>query len=209
MQKIIDMKKNKSKIKQEKSSFTSHLSMQAIPHIFETTNRQKYREEITEDASSEHSKDSLSVMVFRLGQQWLALRTVCFKEVTHRRLVHHIPHRSNDIFLGVVNLNGELQLYIALHQLLKIDSSTPSSAGQLAIHKDRMIAIAKEHDLWVFPVDEIDGIYHWNPAAIEAIPLNVSQSTVNYIQGIIKIGDRNIGLLDEELLFSSLKRSVL
>ena len=73
-------------------------------------------------------RDLVSVLIFRLGQEWLAFRTQTVAEVTLPRPVHRIPHRSNEIFIGLVNLRGQLQLCISLHGLLGVEppQSSPS-----------------------------------------------------------------------------------
>ncbi len=81
----------------------------------------EWTEGLRQPYHSENAGETLSVLVFRLGKEWLALPTIFFKEVMHRRPVHRIPHRSSKILLGIVNLNGELKLYVALHELLQIE----------------------------------------------------------------------------------------
>ena len=71
-----------------------------------------------------------------------------------------------------------------------------------------MVAIAKEGELWVFPVDGIEGIYNADLSLIENVPVNIKKSTVNYIKGILKMEGKAVGLLDDDLLFPSLKRSL-
>ncbi len=207
------MKKREKKIKKRDISVSYPVRSQqyTASSLFERAPPQEYTKELTEalmQRSSEQDRETLSVLVFRLGQEWLALPTIFFKEVTRRRSVHRIPHRTSKILLGLVNLNGELQLCMALHHLLEIENSIPPHSNRTPYHQDRMIAITKERDLWVFPVDEIDGIYNWDLSDIENAPVNISKSTTNYIKGILKVADKSIGLLDEELLFSSLKRSI-
>lgn len=150
---------------------------------------------------------TLSVVIFRLNQEWLALPTLYFKEVIQRRSVHRIPHRINKILLGVVNLNGNLQLCVNLHAFLEIESDRSSVLKHLSYQQERMIAIAKEQDLWVFSVDEIDGIYQWRLSDIEYLPIPSSLSTSAY-KGSMNMDKKKVKLLDEELLFSSLKRSI-
>lgn len=150
--------------------------------------------------------DSLSVVVFRLAHEWLAMKTSVFKSVIHRRQIHSIPHRREKFLLGVVNVDGELQLCVALNELLGIEYSM--SRSHHASQDDRMIAIAQNKELWVFPVDEVEGIHLWNVAMLENAPVNVSKSASNYLKGIISIKNKSIGLLDEELIFYSLKRGV-
>lgn len=165
-----------------------------------------------QQASSGKIKNTLSVMIFRLGEDWLALPTIYFKEVALRRPLHRIPHRSGKIFLGIVNLNGELQLCVNLHQLLGMESIKSSYANQKAYQQDRMIAIVRERDLWVTSVDEIDGIYNWDFSEVSLIKdiseYDLKPELKNYLIGIMKMDNKSVGLLDGELLFSSLKRSL-
>jgi len=56
------------------------------------------------------SSNTVSVLIFRLGVEWFGLSAKLFKEVTQTKKIHTVPHRSNQIFLGVVNVRGELLL---------------------------------------------------------------------------------------------------
>lgn len=157
----------------------------------------------------DYEPGALSVVVFRIGQEWLALKTIIFKEIIHRRVIHRIPHRSGKILKGLVNLDGELQLCIALNELFEIGMDPFSLSPKFSYQKNRMIAIKKDQDLWVFAVDEIEGIHAWEESRIENIPVNVAKSTINYLKGIMNTDQKSIALIDEELLFYSLRRSFL
>lgn len=195
-----------------RSSINTSQDTNQASKLFDRSPSQEYikewTESLTQPESDQEALNALSVLVFRLGQEWLALPTIFFKEITNRRPVHHIPHRSGIILQGVVNLNGELELYVALHELLHIEPADTKNLERLPYHGDRMMAIIKEGELWVFPVDEIDGIYGWNLSGLENVPVNISKSGVNYIKGIMKMDSKSVGLLDEELLFASLQRSL-
>lgn len=169
---------------------------------------QEWKNILMRQAKNESTEGKVSVMVFRIGQEWLALETIYFNQVVPRRLIHRVPHRSGKVLLGVVNINGELQLCVALSQLLEIEQVITVHPNRVPYHQNRMIAIKKEHDLWIFPVDEIEGIQVWNLSAIENAPVNVAKSPVNYLKGIINVSHKSIGLLDDELLFYSLKRGI-
>lgn len=161
---------------------------------------------IAEPEVIEEAKHSLSVVVFRLGGEWLAFPTIYCKEITHRRCVHSIPHRTNNFLQGIVNLNGELQLHVALHELLQIPTSISFQTSRIPYQRNRMMAIVKEGELWTFSVDEVDGIYRWDLLKLESISEDVQKSRVGYIKGKMKMENKTIGLLDEELVFASLKR---
>src|SRR5580698_2152106 len=62
--------------------------------------------------------EAVSVLIFRLGAEWLAFRTRAVAEVTTPRPVHRIPHRSNQVLVGLVNLQGQVQLCVSLRGLL-------------------------------------------------------------------------------------------
>ncbi len=167
---------------------------------------QTWTQVIQKPLSIEQKRDTISVVVFRLAHEWLAMKTSVFKSVILRRQIHCIPHRAQKFLLGVVNVDGELQLCVALNELLGIEYSM--SRSHHASHDDRMIAIAQNKELWVFPVDEVEGIHLWHVAMLENAPVNVSKSASNYLKGIMTIKNKSIGLLDEELIFYSLKRGV-
>jgi chemotaxis-related protein WspD len=181
--------------------------------FFDRIPSQEYVKELSEalikEPSSEEAKEKLSVLVFRLGEEPLAIQTIYVKEVARRRKAHRLPHRSSPFLLGLVNLNGELQLCIALHRLLEIEAcQVPSTKKDFHQH-ERMIAIEKEGDLWVFPVDGIEGIFLWDHEMIENVPANILKSSANFLKGIVKMENKAIGFLNEEILFPGLKRCIL
>lgn len=143
-----------------------------------------------------------------MGEELIAIQTIYVKEVARRRKAHRIPHRSQAILRGLVNLNGELQLCVALHQLLEIEACREPPSKRDFHHHERMIAIEKEGELWVFPVDGIEGIFIWDLDEIENVPDNILKSSSNYLKGIVKMKSKAVGFLDERLLFPALKRSL-
>jgi len=181
--------------------------------LLERKPTQEYLEEWTsllnKPLINEKENQSQSFITFRIGKEWFALKTTIFKEVIQQRPIHRIPHRSGKILIGLLNLNGELQLCIALNHLLEIQATQILSKRLFHYQQNRMIAIEKEGDLWVFPVDEVDGVHVWKKNLIENVPVNVTKSTVNYLKGIINIEEKSIGIIDEDFLFYSLRRGIL
>lgn len=149
-----------------------------------------------------------SVVVFRIGEEWLALSTYICKQVADKRHVHSIPHRRDKFLLGMVNLRGQLTLCIALNQLLEIHAEDIDGKTTQELSDKRFLAIQKENETWVFPVSEIFGVIHTDLAKVQNVPVTVSKSTANYLKGVIPWNQKNVGLLDEELIFFSLRRSL-
>ncbi|MFM7368562.1 MAG: chemotaxis protein CheW, partial [Sphaerospermopsis kisseleviana] len=62
---------------------------------------------------------------------------------------------------------------------------------------------------WVFPVDEFYGLYQFDDDELRSLP-NSKTSTINtYTKGFFHWQSCSLSLIDDELLFMSLKRKVL
>ncbi|MCE5316301.1 MAG: chemotaxis protein CheW [Parachlamydia sp.] len=162
---------------------------------------------LQQEAALEGEADELSVVVFRLAGEWLALSTAVFAEIAHTRLLHHIPHRSGFLLLGLLNLRGQLRLCVSLHKLLELED-IPQPKAQRRQYS-RLIAIRKGEERWTFPVDEVFGAIRFKKGAIQNVPVTVAKSTANYLRGVMLWEGKSVGILDEELLFQSLRRSLI
>lgn len=162
------------------------------------------KEKLVEEITSEHS-----VVIFRLNGEWLALSTLIFVEVATNRKIHYIPHRSGHILLGIVNLRGQLRLCISLKNLLEIENSNEKKDDLLQEKYRRMMTIKKEDMLWIFPVEEIHGIFRCDIAQLQNVPVTITKSNANYLKGVFSWEGKSVGYLDEDLLFNNLRRSVL
>lgn len=149
-----------------------------------------------------------SIVVFKIGEEWLALSTYICKQVADKRHIHSIPHRGDKFLLGMVNLQGQLTLCVSLNQVLEIQAPDMENKTLKELSEKRFLAIQKENETWVFPVSDIFGVIHTDMAKIENVPVTVSKSTANYLKGVINWNQKNVSLLDEELLFYSLRRSL-
>ena len=156
----------------------------------------------------EASTGVISVFVLRLGREWLALKTGVLNEVVPLRPVHTIPHRSSPILRGIVNIRGELLLCASLAKVLAIEEAERQDAAHSGAVFGRMIVIGRGGERWVFPVDEVDRIYRIGTTALEEVPVTIAADALAYSRNIFAANGRRIALLDEESIFSALKRSL-
>ncbi|GBC63403.1 chemotaxis protein CheW [Desulfonema ishimotonii] len=173
-----------------------------------------YRDQWTDVIAAKKEEESprtISVVIFRIGEEWLALRTRLFAEVIDPERFHSLPHRNNPVLLGVVNVHGELRLCISLRVLLDIEMRT-APPPERRIYR-RMMVIGHDSEQWVFPVDEIHGVHRVAPENFQNVPVTVAKSSATYTQSLFKWRPRsedyrNVALLEDELLLISLARSI-
>ena len=166
--------------------------------------------EILEQPAVLPDTDARSVLVFRLGDEWLALPTATLVEVTPPRPVHGLPHRSATVLEGIVNIRGQLQLCIRLGALLGLnspvgDASEPTPTARLLV-VERMGNIGPER--WVFGVDEVAGVHQVPGASVRRVPATVSGSGKRATMSLFAWRDQTVGLLDEERLLDGLRQLV-
>lgn len=171
----------------------------------------EYREEWTDVMSAKKDEDlpgTMSVVIFRIEEEWIALRTQLFDEIIDpdRLHSHILPHRKNPVLQGVINVHGDIQLCVSLKELLGIEDNV-AKKKERRIYK-RMMVISSGGHKWVFPVNEIHGIHRIHPSMFQNVPVTVAKAQSSFTRNIFKWNDRHVAFLDDELLLYSLTRSV-
>jgi chemotaxis-related protein WspD len=155
----------------------------------------------------EATGDTQSVVVFRIGAEWLALPTRVFKEIVGIRPVHSLPHRRNGVVLGLANIRGELLVCISLRQILRLDEIAESKKEKLPTANARMLFIQHEGLRAVCPVDEVFGIHRFRSRELMPVPATLAKATT-YTKAVVSWRQGAVGLLDEDLLFYTLNRGL-
>ncbi len=163
---------------------------------------------ILSGAKEERAEETISVIVFRIGKEWLALKTICLQEAAAMRAIHHIPLRSNNVFKGIVNVNGELLLCMSAADLLERGGEGEGENPEKEAY-ERMLVVKIEGERYVFPVGEILGIFRIPQSSLYEPPATMSKSPTSFVKAIFDYEERRIGLLDESRFHHSLKRSLL
>ena len=168
-----------------------------------------YRRYWTEYFSREKKRVTpgrLSVVLFRLGREWLALSTTAFQEVAEGRKIHSLPHRRDGIVLGLVNVRGELRVCVSLGRLLRVESDD----REAPLHGlcNRLVVAEWQGSVVTFPVDEVHGVHRFHPEELKEAPATVARANPGLTRGILAWDNKKAGCLDEETLFSTLNRSL-
>ncbi len=147
-------------------------------------------------------------MVFRVGPEWFALATVNFKEVVPLRKTHPLPHRRNQIVLGLVNVRGSLLVSVSLQQLLGLSGTDGVEDKSDRLRHPQLLVVRWEGRSLVFPVDEVLGVHRYQRSQLKDVPATVAKATATYTKSMLLWRERSIGLLDDQLLFYSINRNL-
>lgn len=149
---------------------------------------------------ADQASDTISVLVFRLGDEWLALGVDSLLEVTTPRRPHRVPGRVG-LLQGIVNIRGELQLCVNLRKLVTRDSATNDESSKLT----RCVVMQRDADRWVFHADEVDQVVKLPLDQLRPIPATIRRSSAHLSRGFFELEERAIGYLDDARLFQTLK----
>lgn len=162
------------------------------------------------DASPAPATAGASLLLFRVGAEWLGLDSALVSEVTEQRGIHPLPHQRNPAVLGVANIRGMLTLCISLAILLGQEETAAQDTGweEATARPRRMLVASHDGRGVVFPVTEVHGIQRFADGALQAAPAAVAGAGVRYIQAIAGWRGRSVGVLDGDRLFHALNRSL-
>jgi len=146
--------------------------------------------------------DTRSVLIFRLGDEWLALPSAVLVEVTLPRKVHRVPHRSGAALAGIVNIRGQLQVCVRLEGLMGLPA--PTAGTWQAAPTARLLVVERGGERWVFRVDEVAGLHRVPDRALRDAPATVSAANTRTTRALFPWQDRTVGLLDEASLLDGL-----
>ena len=168
----------------------------------------EYRRELTERLQQPLTTDGTrprTAFIFRAGDEWLGVSSVLIQEVVDMGPIHSIPHKSSRIFRGIVNIRGRLEICVSIGGVLRIERGERRPGIQAP---ERLIVAAKAGQSVVFPVSEVLGSVPYTPSSLKPLPITVSGAKAVYTKGILNVDDKEVGLLDDAMLFKILSRNL-
>jgi chemotaxis-related protein WspD len=166
-----------------------------------------YRQEMSEElavAATQPAGDMVSVVVFRLGPEWFALRTGVFHEIANLQPAYALPFRSGGVLAGMVNVNGELLLCVSLPAVLGLAKEEKKEAAKVP----RLCVVDMARKRVAFGVDEVLGVRRVPQADLKKAPATLARAQGAQTQWCLESDGHSVGLIDEEKLFDSLDRSL-
>jgi len=162
---------------------------------------------MAEDKPDEHRYGE-PVLLFRLGEEWLALPAAAIRKITRPGPIHKIPQKNDPNILGLTNIDGTLDLCFSLETVLGLPTDGPDTSTGTSLFGARFIVL-EQNGRWVFQADEIGDLCRYDLDTDTNVPQTVANAEISYIKGVFRHQNRNVGSLDGELIASFLKRRLL
>lgn len=142
-----------------------------------------------------------SMLLFRLGEEWMALATASLAEIAPVQPVHSLPHQRSRVLQGVANVRGALVPSLSLADLLGVEAVPGVSRSARAM--PRLLILAAAGGPVVMAVDEIDGIHRLDPALLQG-----ERESTPFTAAVLQWRGRSVRVLDEHQLLSAVQRSL-
>lgn len=149
---------------------------------------------------------SQSIMVFRLHDEWLALPTVCIRDVHNICAIHSLPSMRDSAIKGVVNVQGEVHVCISMSEVLSVRRHNKHEYKGVRKSYERLLVIRDGKADYVFIAAELLGSHNYFAEDVNKVPATVSKSTASLLSGVLVIEDRHVGLIDSKKLFATLRK---
>ena len=144
------------------------------------------------ETASEEVSDSIALLLFRIGEEWYAVRASYVREIFQDYAVTSVPCVP-EFILGVTNVRGEILSVTDPAKLMSIGTIQGIEGIQ-----PPAVVITHEGVATAVVVDEIGDITEVPSGAIEPPVSIIDRSQAEFIAGSVHIEDQMIGLINVE-----------
>lgn len=152
---------------------------------------------MTADATTAHAASARSprqLVTFRVGDETYGVPILAVREINHLMQVTRVPQSPASV-QGVINLRGTIVPVVDLR-----DRFGMLAAAEGPEHH-RVIVVEVRGELLGFQVDRVDEVLALDGSVVERAPDTVRGAGAGYVEGIGKLGDTLLILLDLESMF--------
>lgn len=161
--------------------------------------------ELINEWMEEESCERRSILIFRVGEAWLALATRTLSEVATHTPIHSLPHQRSLGLMGVTNVRGALVACVSLAEMLGLDSAEAVTERRVV---PRMLIFSLADGPVVMPVDEVEGIEAVAVSQIVEAGNGSVPMARRFASGVLQWKGRSVTLLDEQILQQTIARSL-
>ena len=143
----------------------------------------------------ERSRSRTSLLAVRAGGEILAVLATEAAKVVAPSAVHRVPHRSNAVFRGIVNHDGELLLCMSIEAALGL--AVPDAGAHRAF-----VVVELGRERWAFGVDGVIGVTDVDAGGLRQPPMTVTAAKSGCVRSLARIAEGEAVVLDVHSLCS-------
>lgn len=141
-----------------------------------------------------------AMLTFRLEDRWFAVAVRNINEIAPYTAIHHIPHNSNELFLGLVNINGSVCVCYSLKYLLDVEAKGNHNTFAKSNTFRRLIVVKLSSRSYVFQVDEIGGIDRYDNDEFIQDSLIACKANDNLFSGAYRTQEYDVTCINTDKL---------
>lgn len=149
-------------------------------------------ESLARESLEEEISDLVSLLLFRLGDEWYAVKVGDVREIFQEYEITRIPSVP-DFVLGVVNVRGEILSVTDPSMLMRLGSVSFAD-----VIKPPAIVITFDEVATAMVVDEIGDIAEIPSDAIEPPVSIIDRAQADFIAASAHVGDSMVGVINIE-----------
>lgn len=147
-----------------------------------------------ETSKKDREEGILQLVTFHVGNEEFGVDILEVREINRMMEITRVPH-SPDFVEGVVNLRGQVIPVVDLRKRFRLEA--------LARDKNtRIVVVELSESVVGFLVDSVSEVLRVSTAKVEPPPAIVAGIESDYIQGVVKLDDRLLILLDLQKLLT-------
>lgn len=143
-----------------------------------------------------------SVVLFRIGAEWLALSTALVYAIAPVHAMHTIPRRRDSAALGIVNIAGALIVCVSLGTILGVAPRADEAGGESGAA--RMIIVSAIGGKLAFRVDEMHGVHRFGLDELRPLPATLGNAVLHHTLAILPWRGQSAARLDDALVLHSM-----
>ena len=161
-------------------------------------------ESLSQSEAEAASIETVGLLLFRLGEEWYAVRIEGVREIYSDYMVTRIP-RVPDFILGVINVRGEIVSVTDLATLMRVPSRTELDIDEAL---PTAIIVTNGTSVSAIVVDEIGDIVDVPKESIEPPLSTLDKSAAEYVSGSVFVDGRLVGIANLEKVLEPIGDSV-
>lgn len=131
-----------------------------------------------------------SALLFSVGREGYGVWAREVSEVAEVSAPRRVPHRSNATFLGLVSIQGRLELCMSLRGLLGLPAEEPVAG------KQRVLVVSHGGSRWVFAIDAVRGMHRVHSTALLEVPATSARRASAFVSGLLTHQNERYAVLD-------------